>query len=172
MRSIIKALQNADFQVNRALTWIPKVLILVTMFWIVADVTGRYLFDAPIAGTLEASELALAVIIWFSVTFFEIKTGHISITLFYSRLPTRGQIGCDILGKALAFIMFALLAWQNLGYAIRSWVIQDVPLGAVLPIPLWIPKFAIFLGCFLFSLHSLGGLLLKLMRLPYKGGGI
>lgn len=169
MSKIINGLQRADFQINRALATVSCVVALLAMLLVTADVSGRFLFKSPIAGTLEITEIAMVLIVFCSITYFQITRGHLAMTLLYSRLSAKGQGWCDLLAKALTLSIFPLMTWQAFIFTRNAWTGKEVTWGMV-HFPLWIPKFAILLGCFLFSLHFLGSFLLQVVNMVRSRG--
>ena len=54
---------------------------------VVANIFGRYLFNAPVTGTLEFTESLLVLIIFLSLALTQYDGGHIRVTLLTRRLP-------------------------------------------------------------------------------------
>lgn len=168
MGKIIKFIQNTDERINLTLSYIAGVSSLFCMVLIFSDVGGRYLFNTPISGTLEVSQLLLTVMIFGSITYLELRQSHIKITLLYSRYPPKIQRVFDILSQGLQTVLFAFFANQTFFYFYFSWAMDEISAGSI-ALPLWIPKFVIFLGCFLFFLHSFGDFTLKLAGRGERG---
>jgi len=164
IRKIGKGLQQADFHVNKTLAVAVGILIFFCMLLITFNIGGRYLFGVIIPSTVEMSELIFVLMVFFSITYIDIQGGHLRIKMLYSRLSPRGQRLCDILAKILSVVLFSLMSWQTLLYALRSWNTNETSWG-LLPIPLWIPKFGVFIGCTLFFLHSTGSLVFNIKKL-------
>ena len=158
-----KRLQVFDSKANRVLGMVAGVLAFVGMFLVTFDVGGRYLFNHPIPGTLERTEAMLCIIVFWSITYWEITKGHLRMTLLYSRFSPRWRLSCDILTKVLVLFLFSFLIWQTFLYGVDSWVNRETDLLGV--VPLWLPKFGIFIGCVAFFLHFLGGFVLQVINM-------
>jgi TRAP-type C4-dicarboxylate transport system permease small subunit len=164
LEKIVKGLQFADLHVNRVLTVAVGVLVFFCMILITFSITGRYLFGTPVPSTDEISETILVLVIFLPLAYIERQGGHLRIMFLYSRFSERWQNVCDILAKVLVLLLLSLMTWQTLLYALHSWACNEISWGTV-SIPLWIPKFSIFFGCLLFSLHVLGSLGIKVKNL-------
>jgi len=159
-----KGLQQVDFHVNKTLAVAVGVLIFFCMLLISFNIGGRYLFGVIIPSTVEMSELIFVLMVFLSITYIEIQGGHLRIKFLYSRLSNKGQNICDILAKLISVVLFGLMTWQTLLYALRAWNTNEASWG-LLPIPLWIPKFGVVIGCTLFFLHSTGSLVFHAKKL-------
>jgi TRAP-type transport system small permease protein len=77
-----------------------------------ADVIMRYVFNAPIVGSIDIIELMLVVVVSLALPYAGRSQGHIVVDLvpdYRSALATRAR---DALGRLLPAVIFALLAWQ------------------------------------------------------------
>lgn len=136
-----KVLQGIDSKANKVLGIVAGALAFIGMFLVTIDVGGRYLFNHPIPGTLERTEAMLCIIVFWSITYWEITKGHLRMTLLYSRFSHRWKLSCDLLTKVLVLFLFGFLVWQTFLYGVDSWVNRETDLLGVMP--LWIPKFGI-----------------------------
>ncbi|MFH1626367.1 MAG: TRAP transporter small permease [Pseudomonadota bacterium] len=162
--NIVRGLQFADLRVNRVLAVAVGVLTLCTMFLVTISIGGRYLLGKPVPSTIEISEVILVLVIFLPLAYVQQRGGHLRVMFLYSRLPKSLRTACDILALALSTMLFALMTWQTLIYALHSWASSETSWGIV-PIPLWIPKFGIFFGCLVFSLHTFGSLFMRVKEL-------
>lgn len=154
---MIKIFQFIDSNISRVLLFISGFCCLISMLLITADVTGRYFFSSPIPGTLEATEFMLCMIVFGPLAYVESKGEHVRILFIYSHLPKKGQYVLSIFGKALGLVFFGIMAWETFLNAMQSYAIGESTWGEV-PLPLWIGKGFISLGCFVYALHLLGSL--------------
>ena len=167
MEEIIRIIQKIDSRVNLVFGYMAAGASLVCMFLIFSDVGGRYLFRSPISGTFEISEFLLTIMIFGTITHLELRKAHIRITVLYSRYPPKLQRAFDIFTKVIQTVLFGLFSIQTFRYFHSSWAIDEISWGSI-PMPLWIPKFVIFVGCLLFFLHSAGNLSLTFLRWKEK----
>ncbi len=127
------------------LTVVAGIAALSCMFFISASVGSRYILDYSIPGSLDITQIILVLIIFFPLAYVEEKGGHINITVLYSRFPPKMIEVLKIVSKILALILFGLMAFMSLIGAINSFLQKEASWGDF-AIPLWIPKFFIFIG--------------------------
>ena len=143
-KAIALAMRRFSNRINESLTAICGIVFFLYMLNIMADVTGRYLFLKPVQGTVEIGENVLAFAVFLSLAAVQMRKGHIRVNILESHLSSRSAAWLEILALSVGFIVFSLMTWQGFTFAIRSWQINE--LGINLPIPLYIGKFALFVG--------------------------
>ncbi len=158
-RNVVRFFQLLDSKSSWILIFFGGICCGFSMFLITADVLGRYLFNAPIPGTLEVTEFLLCIIVFGGLTFLEIRGEHVRILLVHSRLKARPQFVLNAIGKALSLFLFGFMTWQTFGNTIHSYVTGEATWGQV-SIPIWIGKAFICLGSLMLTLHLLGSLIL------------
>jgi len=78
----------------------------------VISVAGRYLFNVPIPGDYELTELACGVAVFAFFPYCHLRRGNIVVEFFTARLPARLNSALDAI-HSLAFTAVALLlAWR------------------------------------------------------------
>jgi len=133
-------------------------VIAVMMLLTVTDVVGRRVFNHPLGGSYELSELMLVIVVFFSFAHCEFLRGHITIGLVVSRLKQRAQNVIDSIMYVFFLAMFCLLTWRLWLYAME--VRQHNLLSGVLEVPIFPFVFLESLCCALLSLVVLMRLLL------------
>lgn len=93
-------------------------LSVLAVFTIV-DIVMRYIFNAPITGSIDVIILALAVMTFCALPYAGRSDGHIVIDLMPDFPDPRITAWRDAVGKILVALAFGLLAWQG-------WVRGDV----------------------------------------------
>src|SRR5699024_10031199 len=88
------------------------------------DVTGRIFFK-PLLGAFELTGFALAITIFYSLGYTQIKKGHIHVTFLVDRWPKRVQAVVDVITYLIFLILVVLISWQVAQYAIRLYVGHD-----------------------------------------------
>lgn len=142
-------------------------MLFVLMVLGAADVVGRYLFNSPIQGAMEISELLLAGIVFFGWPYTQATRGHITVDLFISRIPPRGQAIVYIIHSIMGLVLFALVAWQAAKIAIVHWkanMLVDVIRVPQAPFQMFVSVGAFFL-CLVFIAQ-----ILQLFSEMRKGG--
>ena len=96
----------------RALALASGVILLALTVFTTLDVVLRYLFNSPFSGSIEATEFAMAAIVFLAIPYCGWTGGHISVDLF-ERLLDRPALRW--LPAALSFVaaaLFAIVTWR------------------------------------------------------------
>jgi TRAP-type C4-dicarboxylate transport system permease small subunit len=97
---------------TRGLALAGGLLLVGVLVMTVASVASRYLFDAPIPGDYEITELACGVAVFAFLPYCQLNRAHIVVEFFTTRLPQRWKRLLDTV-HSLAFTGVAvLLAWR------------------------------------------------------------
>jgi TRAP-type mannitol/chloroaromatic compound transport system permease small subunit len=136
-----------------------SLLIFAMTFGVVADVTGRYLFNSPINGTAEMVTMAVVAILYLQLS-YTLRSGRMTRSdAFYTgllaRRPTLGHalgLVFELAGAALAAAIVTG-AWPKFTTAWR----EDFYVGVVgvFTFPEWPLVLIMFLGCGLMGLQFL-----------------
>jgi TRAP-type C4-dicarboxylate transport system permease small subunit len=125
---------------------------------IVADVTLRYVFNQPLAYSLEVVELALSVVVFFGIVMCTARQGHVAIDIVVTRFSPRVKAAINSFVYFLSTGIFGVLAWRLFVQGIN---IQQA--GKMTPI-LKIPQYPLIL---VFALCSVLVALLFLSQLVH-----
>ncbi|MBW2067014.1 MAG: TRAP transporter small permease [Deltaproteobacteria bacterium] len=96
------------------------VLLFFLMMLGSADVIGRYLLNAPIIGTMERGQILLALIVFFSWGYTQMKKGHVRVELFINHFPARTRMVTELVTTSLTLLFFILIVWQSTIMAIET----------------------------------------------------
>ena len=150
-------------RVNTVLAFFCGALVFFYMFLVGANITGRYVFNRPVDGTLEIGQLVLASVIFFSLAYTQMEDAHIRVTAALRFLPSKWQDKFEITILAVGLLMMILMAYRSLPFALESFEMREVHMSV--DIPIWPTKFIFFLGwCMLgfqFLLEFLNRVLVK-----------
>ena len=94
-------------------------VLMLMMLLTAADVAFRYIFNAPIAGSLELVEYMMAVLIPFSIAFCAYKRAHVAVEFVVARLPEAVRRVLRTAVLALSFPFLLCIAWQSFAYALE-----------------------------------------------------
>lgn len=100
-------------------------LILFVMLFVVAEVAMRTLFNAPIAGHLELSELMTPAIIFLALAYTQSTGGHVRMTLVVDMLPEGAKRYAEIFNNVFSVAIYSILTYFSGTYAFRSWDYGD-----------------------------------------------
>ena len=95
-------------------------LLFLLMVTGAADVIGRYLFNAPINGTMERGQLILALMVFLSWGYTQVKKGHVNVELFISHFPPRLRLITDLFTTLVTLGLFIIIVWQSTIMAIET----------------------------------------------------
>jgi len=109
---------------------LPGLLILVTL-----DVVLRYVFNAPLQWSRDASGLLLLVALFSALPFAWDQGYHIRMEVVHARLSPRWKNASDVVSAAAAFGFLALLVFQALRFSGYMLVVHET--GEDLNAPVW-----------------------------------
>ena len=101
------------------------VILLVMMLLTFVDVVARYLFNRPIAGAFEVTELLLLVLIFAGLPLVTYADEHALMDFIDRLLGRRGTAALERAVQALCAAVMFLLAWLVWLKADRIWGYRD-----------------------------------------------
>lgn len=108
------AVGKVIFGISRQFNNLAMILITVMMVHICADVAGKYLFNAPIDGTLETVSLYYMVaVVFFPLAYATQNGGQIMVELFTRKLSERARRYLDGGVAIFGFLYMSLFAWET-----------------------------------------------------------
>ncbi len=113
MLFVSKYLNRAGFGFNVVACAAIIAMILVSTL----DVVLRF-FNRPLPGAYELVGFLGTVVVSFALAFTSIEKGHIAVEIFVSRLPQRIQFGVDAFCSLVGTLLFGLISYQALVYAL------------------------------------------------------
>ncbi len=111
------------------------IVLMLMMFLTAFDVAFRYLFNAPIEGTLEVVEYLMAILIPFSIAYCAFRKSHVAVDFVMGRFSRMIQriVEFFVLTVTLAFVL--VVTWQSVLYVAE--VRESEVTSAVLLIATW-----------------------------------
>lgn len=97
---------------SRLLALAGGFLLLGVMAMTVVSVAGRHLFDAPILGDYEITELAIGVAVFAFLPWCHLRNGNIVVEFFTHRLPARGRATLDAVHSVAFAAVAGVIAWR------------------------------------------------------------
>jgi len=144
---------------ERALSVTGGSMILILTILTTADVCLRYLFNNPIPGVYELSELMLIGIVFLSIAYVQANRGHIRIEILTSLFSPTVKFVLNIFAYASGIFVFILITWRSGYLAWQALVLRDYT-GGLVQWPIWPAKAALSVGS--------GLICLRLIRDLYK----
>lgn len=148
---------EAGRQIERAeryLSVISWIAALFITFLIIIDVFLRFVFNAPLPATWETSEVVMPYIVFFAFAYTLKKDGHVRVTLFLDRLPSKARFQVEVFTKLVSFIICALFTYWSWLRFWHSFVVREEILAAIY-IPWFLGKFAMPIGMGMFAIQYL-----------------
>lgn len=98
---------------SRWMGYVSSVLVVVLMLDVVADVCGRYFFDAPITGASELATLMMSIIIFSALAWATLAGKQIKVDLLMDRFPPRVQAIVNSITLLLALGLYGIITWRS-----------------------------------------------------------
>jgi len=131
---------------------ISAILLVGMMLLVVCDVTGRYLLNRPVHGTMEITEFIMVAVVFFTLAHTQAIRAHIKVELLLERMSRRVRLLLEAITYLFGMVIFALIGWQGVMSAIEAWEFWEVTDGLI-PFPTLPAKLTIPIGCFVFCLR-------------------
>lgn len=112
---------------------------------IVADVTGRYLWAAPIDGASEFAITAMIAVVYLGLMAAQRNAGNFRVDMLLRVLPSRVQDALEIAWRIVACVVLALLAWLSTREAFVSVEMGEASFGTI-AFPIWPSRILLSLG--------------------------
>jgi len=114
--------------VDTWLNYLGMVFIILLMLMTLLNVTGRLLFNWPFNGYIDAQEMMMALLVFLSLAYCQLKDGNIRFELFMTKVLKGGRTYhlVEVFYLLIALTGFVMIAVYSLQMAIHSYVIQDV----------------------------------------------
>jgi len=141
--------------ITNALLVIAATLAFLLSFLVVADVTGRVLFNSPVKGTPEIVSISIVVICYLQAAYAIRSGGMLRVDAFVSLLPRPAREALDVIGALLGAAFFGLILWGAYDPAVYSWTSDEFEGEGALRIPVWPARFIMLLGSALAILNYL-----------------
>lgn len=137
----------------KGLTWLSLFLLIPMMFLVPADVIGRYLLNKPIPAVFEINSYFLMVaVVFFPLAHVQQKKEHIYVNLFTKRFPVRWKALLDAFSLLIGLLAYFLIGWFGLKIAIHATSVREYVSG-IINVPIWISKWFVPVGCFVFCIQ-------------------
>ncbi len=107
-----QAMPVHDDALDRWLGWmssVPLGLIVVLTFF---DVFARYVFSAPIKGSLEIIQYAMALSIFAALPLVTRHRGHVTVSLIDGLLGASAMLWKTRICDAISSLALALMSWR------------------------------------------------------------
>lgn len=148
--------------VVRVISGIGAAVLFLWMAFTFIDVLLRYLFSRPVAGSIEISEMVLAVIVFFGVAYTQRRKSHIRVDVITSQLSPKAAVAMDAATYIVCMGVVAILMWQGIENTIS--LAQTSEVSAQFRMSLAPAAAAVPLGCLLLLIVLLQDLLASIVE--------
>lgn len=104
-------------------------MILLVMLFVCAEVTMRYLFNSPIEGHLEGSELLLPMIVFLAISYTQRTHGHVGMDLVLDLMAPGLRKATTMMSLLISIVVSAILSWFCFKHAHQLWLYDDVTMS-------------------------------------------
>jgi TRAP-type C4-dicarboxylate transport system permease small subunit len=117
---------RALLAVEFGLATVSAAIAIFVMAFVGAEVAMRYLFNAPIPGHLEGSELLMPMIVFLAISYTQATHGHVGMDLVLETLAPRMRRIATMGTLLLSIFICAVLAYFSGKNALQLWRFDDV----------------------------------------------
>jgi TRAP-type C4-dicarboxylate transport system permease small subunit len=97
------------------------------------DVSMRYFFNRPIAGTYDVVSLMGAIIASFAMPYTMLEKGHVAVEILIERLSRSKQLIIETATHTVAIALSLVLVWQCIGLALDMKAAGEVTPTLLIP---------------------------------------
>jgi TRAP-type C4-dicarboxylate transport system permease small subunit len=143
LSTIIKKSERIDYALNYCGMLFTFLLMIVTA----VNVIGRQFFNSPLQGYIDAEEMLMALLVYLSMPYCQLKEGNIRFELFMARVLKQGRLYHSVEALYLLFALagFALIAFYTTETALDAYTAHDVT--STTHWPIWPAKIGVAIGC-------------------------
>lgn len=95
------------------IAWLMRRIAEISMFSMMCltmlDVAGRYLFNFPVVGSVELTELLMVAVIFSGIALSSSVRGHVTVDLIAMALDGRVRRFQRVLGEGISLVIMAML---------------------------------------------------------------
>jgi tripartite ATP-independent transporter DctM subunit len=137
-----------------------SVLFLMVLLTSV-NVVLRYVFNMPISGVNEVTELLMVIAVFFALAHTQNMKAHVSVDLFTARLKSSARLMMDFINNFIGVVLFIVIVWQDVVHL--QWVSKQHSIHSTLiRAPIAPFEGVIILGCALMTLFLIRDLLINI----------
>jgi TRAP-type C4-dicarboxylate transport system permease small subunit len=148
MGSLIAALE-------RGLSALASVAMILIMAIVVCDVALRYVFNAPLQWAYDLISLYLMAGIFFlALSDAYAHNAHVSVDILLTNATPTARRLSEILSTVVGIVLFSLITWVGTTRAYTHWMADD-RMSGLIAWPTWISAALVPIGCGLLVLRLL-----------------
>jgi len=98
-----------------------------------ADVFLRYLFNAPIEGTLDLTQMLMVITVFFGLAYCGWTGGHVVVDLLRELLPAKVIIPLAVVVNAVGAVAMLAMAWESVQTSLTYMLTGETPMTVLIP---------------------------------------
>jgi TRAP-type C4-dicarboxylate transport system permease small subunit len=115
------------------LNWIAGAGLVGMLFLISADIVGNKIFKSPVPGSIEFVSYLGVIVIAGAIAHTQVIGGHIEVEFLVRRFSKRAQYIVISIMSILGVILFAIITWRSIDYAIKLQMSGEVSMTMEMP---------------------------------------
>jgi TRAP-type C4-dicarboxylate transport system permease small subunit len=147
---------------------ISGVAVVLMMLYTTVDVAGRYLANRPVPAAYETTIILLIYVTYFGVTLVQARGGHMRLGFIYEKGSFKGKALIDLFSVLIGLFLFGIVTWQGWLYAIDSWQVGEVTMGAY-TVPVFPGRVALAIGATIFVIQYIIDFIKNIIILSISG---
>lgn len=116
------------------------------------NATGRTLFNMPLQGQVEITQLAMIYVVFLGFAYGLKQDQHVQMNYLYNKLGDRGKQISQLFTSLVGFFFMLLCSYMTWEFFWDSFVIQET-MRAPITLPAWLAKFALPLSFLLVAIE-------------------
>ena len=113
-------LERLHDRADRAAQWLAAAGIMLLMLMtlvLMADISTRRTLNFAILGTIDLTQLAVMLAVFFALPLAFLHESHVNVDFFTSRLPRRALAVLNCVVALISTALLAAIVWYSLGQA-------------------------------------------------------
>ena len=151
-KRFLKEINQLSGRFEGILVFVTSGVLVVLTSMIVLDVCLRFLFNSPLAASVESTELMMPYIVFCPLAYTLTKGGHVRISLILDRTSPRVSTVLNGVSQIIAFLLCGMLSYTGWHLFWESFVIREEML-AIVKLPWYVGKFAMPVGFFFLAVR-------------------
>lgn len=160
-------LERISHRMSAVINRVGTAIIMMMMLLTTADVILRYVFNRPIEGAYEMTQLLMLLVVALALAYTQSTKRHISVDIISSRLSPRGEAFNDAVVYLVCLGICSLMAWRLLATA-QVQQIREVVASRVVQVPVYPFYYALGFGVAVLCLVYIIDFLNSVLRMVKK----
>jgi tripartite ATP-independent transporter DctM subunit len=150
-------------QASTVVHYIGGVILAAMMLITAFDVIGRFVFNHPIKGAMELSEIMLVLIVFFGVAYTALQKEHVRVELLLMFLKPKIRLLFNVFSDLISIALILGIAYEGLVQTVIQH--QRFLTTTLLKIPLWPFALMLSIGAMLLCLVLIKDLIIDIKEI-------